>query len=137
ATEIPAVAKVLRAFGIRTATTKMVEQVFHYNFESAGLSFTYENYAAWTRLATGKGTIGDVRYLVHEMAEIGEFKKAGFDYMGEGLEIGTPEHIEWYESKFEPQYEAAHSKALFAEYRFLAGEMSKATGGKVKLTPEE
>lgn len=137
AAEVPRVAQVMREFGIRSATNKMIDKVFRYNFDSSGLMFAYENYAAWSRLASGKGTISDVRYLIHEMAELKEFEATGFEYMGKGQEVGTPEHMQWYETQFEPKYLAAHSKALFAEYRFLAEQMSKATGGKLNLSPEE
>jgi hypothetical protein len=133
--EVSQVADVLRTFGIKGATPTAVNAIFGYLFQSAGISLTYENYAAWSRLARGQGTIGDVRFMVHEIAEVAELKKSSFDFMGKKLEIQSPEHVQWY-TEFEPRYLAAHSKALLAEYRFLAAEISKSTGHRVNLSAE-
>jgi hypothetical protein len=51
---------------------QLIALVKRYNFNSPGISFTPDNYYSWTKIANGKGTINDARYLVHEIAEVKE-----------------------------------------------------------------
>ena len=80
--DVGKVQKAIRKLGIRVKRG-IIQTVKNYNFDSQGLGFTYENYAAWRRLVTGKGTVGDVAYIVHEIAEIEELQRiqreTGFD----------------------------------------------------------
>ena len=69
ATAVPKVADTLSKFGVKDATPDRIGEVFKYLFDSQGIAFDYENYAAWERLASGKGSINDARFLVHELAE--------------------------------------------------------------------
>ena len=132
-TSVPAVAEALKKFGIAKATPEVVGQVFKYIFDSQGIGFDYQNYAAWERLASGKGTISDSRFLVHEFAEIGDMKARGVDVNGPENFKTAAERDAWREN-FEKEYMTSHGKALYAESEFIAQQIESIA--KVKLTPE-
>jgi hypothetical protein len=110
--------------------------VKNYNFDSQGLGFTYENYAAWRRLVTGKGTIGDAAYIVHEIAEVEELQRirreTRFDFMK--INFSTPKEFKQWNNDFKRYYRQAHSKALKAEYQFVAQQIIKVTNGTVTIS---
>lgn len=133
--DVGAVSKTLENFGVGQANPKNVGKVFDYVFNSSGIGFDYQNYAAWTRLASGRGTVGDVRFFVHEMSEFEQMAAAKVDYMGTGYKVGTPAHDAWFEGTFDPAYMKAHGRALYTEYEFLSGEVNRATG--LRFSPEE
>ena len=55
------VSQSLLQFGISEGSPHKVGDVFKYLFESHGNAFDHENYAAWERLAAGRGSISDAR----------------------------------------------------------------------------
>jgi len=116
-----------------------IRAIKNYNFNSRGLAFTFDNYAAWRRLATGKATVGDIRYLVHEMAEVDGLRKiqqqTGFDFMGRGWDQMTRLQRQEWLAKFDVYYLQAHSDALLSEYKFLSKSLSDITNGHVNLSP--
>ena len=81
--DVGKVQRALRKLGI-TVKRNIIQAVKNYVFDSEGIGFTHENYIGWRRLATGKGTIGDAAYLVHEIAEVEELqriqKETGFNF---------------------------------------------------------
>ena len=83
--DVGKVQREMQKLGIRVSRT-IIRAVKEYNFDSQGVGFVYGNYKAWRRLATGKGTIGDACYLIHEIAEVEELqqikRQTGFDFMG-------------------------------------------------------
>jgi hypothetical protein len=133
--DIGQVQKAMRQLGIRLKRAT-IEAVKKYNFDSQGLGFVYENYAAWRRLATGNGTIGDAAYLIHEISEIEELlrikSKGLFDFMKTDFKsIGA---VDQWAYDFNRYYLEAHSKALEAEYEFIAEQVFKITNGRVKIS---
>lgn len=109
------------------ADREVIEAVKRYNFDSAGIGFYHDNYAAWSRLAQGKGTLADAQYLVHEIAEVQALRKVqqrtGFDFMGKGYEkMGERQARQW-QKNFQREYMSAHRKALEAEYDFVARKL--------------
>ncbi len=120
------------------ADRDMIEAVKRYNFDSAGIGFYQDNYAAWKRLATGQGTPADAQYLVHEMAEVHALRqtqsRTGFDFMGRGYENMSDAQARQWQSRFNDEYLKAHRTALEAEYDFLSKHINSATNGRVNLS---
>ena len=131
---VPTVAAKLRSFGIAKATNAAVQKVFKYIFDSQGIAFDYVNYSAWERLASGNGTIADARFIVHELAEIGDMEARGVDTTGPESFKSNTERDAW-RDKFDKEYMTSHSKALYTENQFVAEQLEAIA--KVKLTPEE
>lgn len=132
--DVGRVQKSMAAAGVKVDRA-MLEAVKRYNFDSAGLAFHHDNYAAWTRLATGRATVDDVRYIVHEIAEVEELRRiqaaTGFDFMGKN--VGRGQQKAW-AAQFNDHYRSAHAKALEREYDFIAEEVSRATNGRVQMS---
>lgn len=120
--DIKKVKNALQDCGI-VVNDQLVNLVKRYNFDSLGITFTFDNYEAWTKLASGNGTIDDVRYFVHEMTEIKELQQTGFDFMGASWDNMTRKQKQQWNSDFEHYYMQAHSKALEAEYDFIAQQV--------------
>jgi len=133
AASIPKVSDALKKFGVAQATPDAVSAVFKYIFDSQGIGFDYQNYAAWERLANGKGTVSDARFLVHEFAEIGDMKARGVDVNGPETFKSAAERDAWRDN-FEKEYMTSHGKALYAESEFVAQQIEAIA--KVKLAPE-
>ncbi|MCG8420371.1 MAG: hypothetical protein MJE77_20755 [Proteobacteria bacterium] len=135
--DITAVLDTLRAHGV-PADRAMVEAVKRYNFDSAGLGFYYDNYAAWNRLARGQAQVRDIQYFVHEMTEVSELQRVqretGFDFMGRGFERMTKKQTARWEADFGRAYLQAHNLALQAEYDFVAREVARLTGNRVRIS---
>ncbi|MGB0384760.1 MAG: hypothetical protein ACPGWR_08065 [Ardenticatenaceae bacterium] len=136
--DIGAVQRAMRQVGISVdrATLHLVKR---YNFDSQGIGFSYLNFAAWRRLVSGKGTIGDATYIVHEMAEIKELRgiqqQTSFDFMGKGVQKLPRKPRRRWESDFDRYYKLSHSKALEAEYEFLIKEVNRyVSDPKLKIT---
>lgn len=112
--------------------------VKRYNFDSRGIYFTPDNYDSWIRLAHGKGTINDARYLTHEIEEVEELRRiqqqTGFDFIGTRTDEMTGRQKRQWQADFDTYYRQAHSKALEAEYDFLAKQVSNATNGKISIS---
>ena len=72
--DVGKVQRAMRKLGI-SLKRNIIQAVKDYNFDSQGVGFAYGNYKAWRRLATGKGTIGDACYLIHEIAEVEELQR--------------------------------------------------------------
>ncbi len=132
--DIGRVASAVRSMGVNIdqATVAAIKQ---YNFNSRGLNFATENYQAWRRLASGRATVSDVRYIVHERAELVALQKSGFNFMGTTTTPMSAKAARAWESNFNSQYLAAHAAALDREYVFLSGLVRSASGGQVKLSP--
>lgn len=132
--DIGAVAAALRRGGVN-ADNEAVQAVKRYLFDSAGLRFSEENLNAWNRLANGRGTVDDARFIVHEMTEIGELRRmrqrTGFDFMGEGVESMPAQQQARWRADFNRNYIEAHAKALEGEYDFIADRVRQATNGRV------
>lgn len=116
----------------------IIQAVKNYNFDSQGIGFTHENYSAWRRLVTERGTIGDAAYLVHEIAEVGALQKirqtTGFDFMGQNWNQFSKTKQQQWQSDFRRHYLLSHSQALKAEYKFLAQQINKITAAKPKIS---
>lgn len=129
------VQKAMQQVGVKVSRA-LLRQVKRYNFDSPGLAFLEKNYRAWRNLATGKGTIGDAAYLVHEIAEVEAFQQIQgetlFDLIKEAFKTGR-ERRQW-QSDFNRYYLQCHSKALEAEYEFIAEEVFKVTNGRVDIS---
>jgi hypothetical protein len=125
--DVGKVQKAIRKLGLRVKRG-IIQAVKNYNFDSQGLGFTYENYAAWRRLATGKGTIGDAAYLVHEIAEVEELQRiqreTGFNFMGRNFNRLTRKQRKRWRSDFLAYFLSSHSKALEKEYEFVAEQVN-------------
>ena len=110
-----------------------------YLFDSPGIAFTYENYQAWTRMATGRGTVDDFRFLLHEAEEVGALARLepGFDFLGRNWDTLTPRQRQRWMDRFlntqtrRSLYFKAHGEALAREYRFLADRVQHFTGYEV------
>jgi hypothetical protein len=127
--------KAMQQVGVKVSRA-LLRQVKRYNFDSPGLGFVYKNYRAWRNLATGKGTIGDAAYLVHEIAEVEAFQQVkggiSFDFMKSDLK--TAKQLLQWQSDFDRYYLECHSKALEAEYEFIADQVFKVTNGRVNIS---
>lgn len=136
--DIGKVQRAIRKLGIRIRRD-IIQAVKDYNFDSQGIGFLYENYTAWRRLATGKGTIGDVSYLIHEIAEVEELQRVkrqtGFDFMKS--EFKSIKELRRWERNFDRYYKLSHSKALEVEYEFIAQQVLNVTNGRVKISKLE
>ncbi|BAY28163.1 hypothetical protein NIES2100_79920 (plasmid) [Calothrix sp. NIES-2100] len=121
-----------------TKNEQLIALVKRYNFDSPGITFTPENYYSWTKLADGKCTINDVRYLVHEIAEVEELRciqqQNGFDFMATNWDNMTRRKKQEWRTDFKYYYMQAHSKALEAEYDFLAKKVSDATNSEIPFS---
>lgn len=131
------VQKAMRQLGINVDRA-ILQAVKRYNFDSQGVGFRYDNYTSWRKLATGKGTIGDAAYLVHEIAEVKELQriqqKSGFDFMGRYFDTLPRRRQGPWRHDFNRYYKASHSKALEAEYEFVVEQIIKVTNGSVKIS---
>lgn len=112
---------------IPEVTEDAVARVKKYNFMSSSITFTPENFLSWTRLATGKGKINDVRYLCHELHEVGVLdettpQEAGYDY----TEVYDDEE---HGDSFGERYDVAHNAALRVECQFLADLLNQKHAG--------
>lgn len=129
------VQKSMQQVGV-TVDRALLHLVKRYNFDSLGLGFLYSNYRAWRNLATGRGTIGDAAYLVHEIAEVEEFQRLKaqnqFDFMKTTFKPARK--LRQWQFDFQLYYLQAHSKALEAEYQFIAEQVSKLTNGHIKIS---
>ncbi|MGB0387307.1 MAG: hypothetical protein ACPGWR_21010 [Ardenticatenaceae bacterium] len=133
--DVGRVQRAMRKLGIRISRA-IIQAVKDYNFDSQGVGFVYGNYRAWRRLATGKGTIGDAIYLIHEVAEVEELlrirQQTNFDFMKR--EFKTEKEVRQWRSDFRRYYLQSHSKALEAEYEFVAKQVIDVTNASVKIS---
>lgn len=133
--DVGRVAAAMGDFG-EPLTPEMLQLIKRYNFDSPGLAFSRENYDAWLRLASGRGTVSDARYMVHEASEIRAFQRAGFDFNpANWASMGRHARTRWHRA-FDAAYLRAHGEALASEFSFTAAQISQATGGRVSLTRE-
>lgn len=112
--------------GLEGVDARTIDRVRSYLFDSPGIAFTHENYAAWRRLAEGRGTAGDAAFLRHEVAEIRALERSGFDFMGRNLDGASASVQRRWQSDFRTAYMSAHREALQEEYEFLAGRVGDA-----------
>lgn len=136
--DVGKIQQALHKLGIRTKRAT-IELVKRYNFDSQGLGFVYDNYAAWRRLATGKGTIGDATYIIHEITEVEALQriqqKTGFNFIGtKNVEKLSRAKRQQWKNDFRQNYLPCHSKALEAEYKFLAEQINEVTNGKANIS---
>ena len=103
-------AAIARYFPEGYLTLEDVAKVKTYNFDGP-VVFTAENVMSWLRLASGEGTVDDLRYIHHEIYEIKQIEK----------KMGGPEIIRDKEpgKSWDDFYEPAHGAALMVEIRFL------------------
>jgi hypothetical protein len=133
--DIDRIATALDRFG-EPLPRDMLELIKRYNFDSPGLAFSKLNYDAWLRLSSGRGTISDVRYLLHEATEIRALQRRGFEFLPENWErMGRHARSRWHR-EFHSAYMGAHSEALAAEYGFMSSQIARVTGGRVSLPRE-
>lgn len=138
--DIGQIQKAMQKLGIRIRRD-LLQIIKSYLFDSRGLGFLYSNYAAWRRLATGQGMIGDASYLIHEIAEVQQLQRiqsqTGFDFMGRKEDnkksLSRREAQQW-EADFDRYYKEAHSKALEAEYEFITQKILDVTNGQVNIS---
>ena len=136
--DIGPVQRAMQQVGI-TVDRATVQLVKRYNFDSQGIGFIYRNLTAWRRLASGKGTISDAAYMVHEIAEVKELQRiqqqTGFDFIGQGVERLSRRQLGQWKSDFDRYYRLSHSKALEAKYEFVAKEINRYINvPKLKIT---
>lgn len=131
--DIKKVNKALQDGGI-VVNDRLITLVKRYNFDSPGISFTPDNYEAWTRLAGGNATIDDARYFVHEMAEIQELQQSHFNFMGASWDNMTRRQKRQWKSDFERYYMQAHSKALEAEYDFITQQLYAVVNDNINVS---
>jgi hypothetical protein len=134
--DVGSVERAMRAASV-DATREQLEAVKRYLFDSRGIAFDRANVEAWNRLASGRGQIRDVAFLVHELAEIRAFeaerRRSGFDYRGVEVDrLSATERQRW-DADFNRHYLAAHSEALAAEYAYVARAVAEATNGRVRI----
>ncbi|MEO1229928.1 MAG: hypothetical protein AAFZ18_13555 [Myxococcota bacterium] len=108
----------------------MVRTMKRYLFDSPGIRFEYDNYAAWNRLAAGEGTMSDLLFARHEVAEIEDLRTTGFDFLGRNV---NDRGLGPWRVEFDTRYLASHRKALESEYRTLADLVREATNGTVDV----
>ncbi|MCA0456129.1 MAG: LysM domain-containing protein [Chloroflexi bacterium] len=127
------VIQTIQRFGLSTdsATVNLIKK---YNFDSPGISFTYENYLAWKKLTSGEATINDVLYFYHESNEVKYLQQSGFNYLGSKFVSVEDKGFRNWEQNFQYYYRIAHSEALSAEYDLLAETINKLTLGEVKIS---
>lgn len=117
---------------------QLIELVKRYNFDSPGIYFAPDNYNSWTKLANEKGAIDDARYLVHEIEEVKQLRiiqqQTSFDFMGTKRNNMTRRQKQQWEADFKNYFKQAHSKALEAEYEFIAKQVYIATNGKISIS---
>jgi len=120
--------KAMQQLGI-VVSQAILRAVKRYNFDSQGIGFGYDNYTSWRRVATGVGKIGDAAYLVHEIAEVEQLQRiqsqTAFDFMGKSFDSLTRLKRQQWPSDFDRYYKQAHSKALEAEYEFVAEQVNR------------
>lgn len=127
--------KIRRAVSSRgiSASRSEVALVKRYIFNSPGIMFTPENYNAWKALPSDKATIDDVRFFVHELAEVRELQKIqrtkGFNFLGNTS--NTPQLPPTWRGDFDTYYIQAHSEALRWEYMYLRDEISALVRRKI------
>ena len=89
---------------------KDVAMAKKYNFDGP-VAFTGENVMAWLRLANGRGTVDDLRYIHHEMYEIKKIQ--GTEFAPDLVKTEPSENF------WDQAYPPAHGAALMVEIRFL------------------
>ena len=109
-----------------------IEKVKQHLFNSSGIAFAEMNFRLWTRMAAGTGTIGDAQIFVHELREIDELGRSGFDFLGKRYPDLTANQKRQWQSDFGRLYGEAHAKALESEFEYLADEVHKATNRRGK-----
>lgn len=136
--DIGNVQRTLRAASI-PASREQIAAAKNYLFNSEGIRFDRANYEAWQRLASGRGQVRDVAFVVHELAEIRALeqirRQTGFDYTGAGFEDMTAQQKANWQADFNRNYRQAHAEALLEEYRYVANAVSEATNGRVRIGP--
>jgi hypothetical protein len=87
---------------------------------------------------TGKGTIGDAAYIMHEVAEVQELQRVqqqtGFDFMGKDFDKLSRRRQEQWKSDFYRHYMLSHSQALKAEYKFIIQQILEVTNERVNVS---
>lgn len=125
--DVKKVRDAVKNYGI-SINEQLIALVKRYNFDSPGICFTPDNYYSWKRIANQEGTINDMRYLIHEIEEVEELKriqqKTGFDFIGTRRDKMTSRQKQQWGTDFNTYYMQAHSKALEAEYDFIANQAS-------------
>jgi hypothetical protein len=134
--DVGRVAASMRDAGI-PATREQIDAVKRYLFDSRGISFDRANYEAWQRLANGRAQSRDIAFLTHELAEIRALeeirRKTGFDYRGLDFDRMSATQRQQWQADFNRYYLEAHSRALEAEYAYVAEAVARATNGRVRI----
>lgn len=116
---------------------QLIGKVKRYLFDSPGISFTPSNFNAWKKLVSGRGTVTEAEFIIHEIAEIMELqriqKETGFDFMGTDWEKMSCQQTRQWDSDFQAYYMQAHSKALEHEYDFIAEQVFDLTNRKISI----
>jgi len=116
---------------------QLIGKVKHYLFDSPGISFTPRNFKAWKKLVSGRGTVTEAEFIIHEIAEIMELQRiqheTGFDFMGTDWEKMSCQQKTQWDSDFQAYYMQAHSKALEHEYDFIAEQVFDLTNRKISI----
>jgi hypothetical protein len=135
--DIGKVKNALADFGI-SENDELIATVKRYNFDSPGLAFMADNYDCWNKLVRGEGSIRDVQYLVHEIAEVKELQgikgETGFDFMGLNFEQMSRKQKKQWKADFHRYYTQSHIKALESEYDFIAKQVSAVINDTIKIT---
>ncbi|MFD0205306.1 hypothetical protein ACFVG9_31510 [Saccharothrix carnea] len=115
-----------------------IRSIKKYLFDSPGIAMSHDNYSAWRRLTSGRGSVMDAQFIAHEAAEqrrlrdIGD--RTGFDHLGRNYdEMSTAQRAAW-RSDHDRAYLEAHRGALEEEYDFLAHKVEELTNGQVPMS---
>jgi hypothetical protein len=118
-------------------SAKQIQAVKEYIFNSRGIAFMPDNYKSWRRLSSDNALIDDVRFLVHELTEVGVMQsiqvERNFDFLGRNTSEKTMKERAQWQSDFSTYYEEAHRKALHAEDRYLSKEVQSLAN--VRIAP--
>ncbi|MBK8254481.1 MAG: DUF4157 domain-containing protein [Polyangiaceae bacterium] len=127
---------VMSAFGL-PVTKNIIRAVKAYNFDSEWINFTPDNFLCWVNLATGRGTIRDAQYLIHEAIEIGAILESDsgldpfttsqeYNQLQEGEQNRLSDVFGGTEDE-EGLYDTSHLRALEYEYKFVAIQIYRLT----------
>jgi hypothetical protein len=122
--------------GFSNISHHQTEEIFEYLFNSHGIELNYANYAAWRRVAIGRGTVDDLRFLKHELEELKLLREGGLQDVT-GRSVPEEKLYEWQRRFLHEHYMPAHRKALDAELLFLSQEIEQRTKGHIRLSSEE
>ncbi|MFI9817835.1 hypothetical protein ACIHQM_37215, partial [Saccharothrix variisporea] len=115
-----------------------IRSIKKYLFDSPGIAMSHDNYSAWRRLTSGRGSVMDAQFIAHEAAEQRRLReignRTGFDHHGRGYDDMSKAQQAAWRSDHDRAYMEAHRAALEEEYDFLARKVEELTNGQVPMS---